>query len=433
MNQSLRRAWPIRRAIALHPRVAVGRSEARLRDHDRRRGDLRQPDGSRNALRRTRPARASRPDRGPRARGSPAAVPPDRARRDDGSSPARQPQWVRADGPGAPGRRDQALRWPISSRLGPMGLDRRSPSADRSRPRRGGLTSRQLLRRSIAAAIGIWVAELAGGTIGFLWSAAAAGPAKVRIGTLDDLIAANSGLPVADGFPAYVPEARAFIMTIDPGPRRVVPGLRPDRRRHGPQRACRLADLSAPRLSAEPVHRGLLVPLPVPPVALRPARHQAGGDAVRAGGSVDGPLRDRGRRGRRPDRRHVARRSSGPLPDRAGPAGRASRHWSSAAAAGDAPAGDPRVRACSGSTREPGATATRRRSWRSSSRLDLGPRARLDLARGAVDARLHAGSRLPAAAALLSGGAVDDRRGAASSASRSRRTGPATSLDDRCR
>ncbi len=36
---------------------------------------------------------------------------------------------------------------------------------------------------------------------------------------------------------------------------------------------------------------------------------------------------------------------------------------------------------------------------------DLGPRARLDLARGAVDARLHAESRLPAAAALLSGGA----------------------------
>jgi hypothetical protein len=33
----------------------------------------------------------------------------------------------------------------------------------------------------------------------------------------------------------------------------------------------------------------------------------------------------------------------------------------------------------------------------------LGPRARLDLARGALDARLHSASRLPAAAALLSG------------------------------
>jgi hypothetical protein len=35
---------------------------------------------------------------------------------------------------------------------------------------------------------------------------------------------------------------------------------------------------------------------------------------------------------------------------------------------------------------------------------DLGLRARLDLGRGALDARLHAESRLPAAAALLSGG-----------------------------
>jgi hypothetical protein len=33
----------------------------------------------------------------------------------------------------------------------------------------------------------------------------------------------------------------------------------------------------------------------------------------------------------------------------------------------------------------------------------VGPRARLDLARGALDARLHSGSRVPAAAALLSG------------------------------
>jgi hypothetical protein len=79
-----------------------------------------------------------------------------------------------------------------------------------------GFSRRQLLRRSIAAGIGVWVAELAGGSIGFLWSAARTGPARVRIGSLDDLIAANAALPVAAGFPAYVPEARAFIMTIDP-------------------------------------------------------------------------------------------------------------------------------------------------------------------------------------------------------------------------
>ena len=79
-----------------------------------------------------------------------------------------------------------------------------------------GLTRRQLLRRSIAAGIGVWVAELAAGSIGFWWSTATSASPKVRIGSLDDLIAANSGLPIADGFPAYVPEARAFIMTLDP-------------------------------------------------------------------------------------------------------------------------------------------------------------------------------------------------------------------------
>jgi cytochrome b6-f complex iron-sulfur subunit len=80
-----------------------------------------------------------------------------------------------------------------------------------------GMSRRQLLRRSIAGGIGVWLVELAGGSIGFLWGAAARTSSRVRIGTLSDLIKANSGLPIADGFPAYVPDARAFVMTIDPG------------------------------------------------------------------------------------------------------------------------------------------------------------------------------------------------------------------------
>jgi cytochrome b6-f complex iron-sulfur subunit len=79
-----------------------------------------------------------------------------------------------------------------------------------------GMSRRQLLRRSVAGAIGVWLVEFAGGSIGFLWSAATAGSARVRIGTQADLIATNAGLPVADGFPAYVAGARAFVMTIDP-------------------------------------------------------------------------------------------------------------------------------------------------------------------------------------------------------------------------
>ena len=79
-----------------------------------------------------------------------------------------------------------------------------------------GLSRRQLLRRSLAAGVGVWLAELAGGSLAFCWSAASGAGSKVRIGSLDQLIAANAALPVADGFPAYVAEARAFVMTVDP-------------------------------------------------------------------------------------------------------------------------------------------------------------------------------------------------------------------------
>ena len=47
---------------------------------------------------------------------------------------------------------------------------------------------------------------------------------KVRIGTLEDIKLLNSSLPIAEGFPAYVPEARAFIVLIDPNRQQFVPG-----------------------------------------------------------------------------------------------------------------------------------------------------------------------------------------------------------------
>jgi cytochrome b6-f complex iron-sulfur subunit len=85
----------------------------------------------------------------------------------------------------------------------------------RNRPTTG-VSRRTLLRRSLGAAIGVWVVEGFAGMVGSLWSASTAATPRVRVGTLTDLIAANSGLPIADGFPAFVPAARAFILTIDP-------------------------------------------------------------------------------------------------------------------------------------------------------------------------------------------------------------------------
>ncbi len=81
----------------------------------------------------------------------------------------------------------------------------------------GGLSRRQLLRRAVGAGVGLWLVEMTAGTLSFVWSAATRATAKVRIGTYRDLLSANGDLPIADGFPAYVAAARAFVVIIDPG------------------------------------------------------------------------------------------------------------------------------------------------------------------------------------------------------------------------
>jgi cytochrome b6-f complex iron-sulfur subunit len=88
-----------------------------------------------------------------------------------------------------------------------------------------GLSRRQLLRYSIGGAMALWLLELTAGTIGFIWPNLSGGfGGKVKIGTLDDLKLQNASLPIADGFPAYVPEARAYIVLIDPGHQQFLAG-----------------------------------------------------------------------------------------------------------------------------------------------------------------------------------------------------------------
>lgn len=88
-----------------------------------------------------------------------------------------------------------------------------------------GISRRQLLRYSIGGAMALWLLEITAGTIGFIWPNLAGGfGGKVRIGTLEDLKLQNSALPIADGFPAYVPDARAFIVLVDPGRQGFVAG-----------------------------------------------------------------------------------------------------------------------------------------------------------------------------------------------------------------
>jgi cytochrome b6-f complex iron-sulfur subunit len=88
-----------------------------------------------------------------------------------------------------------------------------------------GLSRRQLLRYSIGGAMAVWLLEVTAGTIGFIWPNLSGGfGGKVKIGTLDDIKLVNSSLPIAEGFPAYFPEARAYIVLMDTGRQQFVPG-----------------------------------------------------------------------------------------------------------------------------------------------------------------------------------------------------------------
>jgi cytochrome b6-f complex iron-sulfur subunit len=88
-----------------------------------------------------------------------------------------------------------------------------------------GISRRQLLRYSIGGAVGLWLLEVTAGTIGFIWPNLSGGfGSKVKIGTLDDIKLANSALPIGDGFPAYVPDARAYVVLINPGQQQFLAG-----------------------------------------------------------------------------------------------------------------------------------------------------------------------------------------------------------------
>ena len=88
-----------------------------------------------------------------------------------------------------------------------------------------GVSRRQLLRYSLGGGIALWLLEVTAGTLGFVWPNLSGGfGSKVKIGTLEDLKVANSALPIADGFPAYVADARAYIMLVDPGQQQFIAG-----------------------------------------------------------------------------------------------------------------------------------------------------------------------------------------------------------------
>jgi cytochrome b6-f complex iron-sulfur subunit len=88
-----------------------------------------------------------------------------------------------------------------------------------------GVSRRELLRGSLAAAVGLWILEISAGTLSFLWpNLSGEFGGEIEIGTLDELKADNSDLPVDEGFPVFVSKAKAFVMLIDPARQQFVPG-----------------------------------------------------------------------------------------------------------------------------------------------------------------------------------------------------------------
>jgi len=91
-----------------------------------------------------------------------------------------------------------------------------------------GVSRRELLRGSLAAAMGLWLVEVTAGSIGFLWpNLQGKFGGLVKIGDFASVKTANSSLPIEEGFPAYYQQAQAFVVLIDTSQQRFIPGEDP--------------------------------------------------------------------------------------------------------------------------------------------------------------------------------------------------------------
>ncbi len=132
-----------------------------------------------------------------------------------------------------------------------------------------GLSRRQVMRAALGTGIGLWLLEVTAGTLGFAWPNLKGGfGAPIKIGDLATVKLQNSTLPIDQGFPAYYPEARAFVVLHDPGQQQFLAGEDPRRRRDRAQRARALPALPASRLQAESLPQELLVRMSMPRLAL---------------------------------------------------------------------------------------------------------------------------------------------------------------------
>ena len=134
--------------------------------------------------------------------------------------------------------------------------------------RAAGLSRRELLRRSIAAGISLWVVEVVGGTLGFLWPNLAGGfGGQFTLGDFDTVAAQQAvpGYGLADGAPSYIQAARTYVTLLDPS-REFLPGDEPagDGVSPTPARSISAAPTSAASRTSAPGTSGSSAPAMAP-------------------------------------------------------------------------------------------------------------------------------------------------------------------------
>lgn len=86
------------------------------------------------------------------------------------------------------------------------------------RGRPAGMSRRTLIRRSIGAAVGLWLLEVTGGVLGFLWPNLSRGfGGTIELGDIA-IVSGNpavQGVTLPDGAPAYFALARTFVQLVD--------------------------------------------------------------------------------------------------------------------------------------------------------------------------------------------------------------------------
>ncbi len=88
-----------------------------------------------------------------------------------------------------------------------------------------GMSRRQLMRTALGAGIGLWLLEVTAGTLGFIWPNLSSGfGGDLPIGDLETIKLQNSTLPIDEGYPAYYPEARAFVVLVNPAQQQFLAG-----------------------------------------------------------------------------------------------------------------------------------------------------------------------------------------------------------------